>query len=418
MRRGRLYIISMKKIFYKISNIFYTLFLFSAATLFAQTGSANLSVSRTGPYKVVDKSNWSRYENGKYIGHVYREVRASITPQPGSGESSLLYRGNFYVLEETLRDMVQSARGLDAVIPVTFEMFKSGGIEIDNDRGFPALRGFPSYPAGMVLPGTKWTAPGAQALDPLNTGRPVLVPFFAEYEYRGIETYREEPVHRIQARYAIRFRGDGEILTISGTHTVDILVRVSDGLPRMMRDSMDETYTFPDGKTLRFRGFTLSFGESSVPLDREAVIASIPRTDLEKIPPAGSGSGLEALPDIEVESVPEGIKLTLKDLRFAPDSDQLLPEEKPRLEQIAQVLKNIPGRDFLVEGHTASVGNVKGEMELSVQRAKKIVDELSARGIPPDRFIFKGWGGTKPVGDNGTDEGRKLNRRVEITILE
>ncbi len=57
-------------------------------------------------------------------------------------------------------------------------------------------------------------------------------------------------------------------------------------------------------------------------------------------------------------------------------------------------------------------------MELSIERAKKIVDELSARNISAGRFIYKGWGGTKPAGDNNTDEGRRRNRRVEITILE
>jgi outer membrane protein OmpA-like peptidoglycan-associated protein len=47
-----------------------------------------------------------------------------------------------------------------------------------------------------------------------------------------------------------------------------------------------------------------------------------------------------------------------------------------------------------------------------------MIAELSRRGIPAERFIYKGWGGLKPLGDNATDEGRRINRRVEITILE
>jgi outer membrane protein OmpA-like peptidoglycan-associated protein len=47
-----------------------------------------------------------------------------------------------------------------------------------------------------------------------------------------------------------------------------------------------------------------------------------------------------------------------------------------------------------------------------------MVDELVNRGIKASRVIYKGWGGTKPVGDNSNEEGRRLNRRVEITILE
>jgi outer membrane protein OmpA-like peptidoglycan-associated protein len=57
-------------------------------------------------------------------------------------------------------------------------------------------------------------------------------------------------------------------------------------------------------------------------------------------------------------------------------------------------------------------------MELSVQRAKRMVDELVKRGISADRFLYKGWGGTRPLRDNATEEGRAQNRRVEITILE
>jgi outer membrane protein OmpA-like peptidoglycan-associated protein len=434
----------MKRTIFKITLLFYytSLLVFSANTIFAQTRLASipLVLDQTGPYTVIDKSNWSRYDNGKYIGHVYREVRASIVPESGGAAGGLLYRGNFFVLEETLRDMVQSARELDAIIPVSFEMYRDGNIKIENDYGFPTLRGFPSYPRETLGTGTRWTAPGIKAVDPLNTGRPVLMPILAEYEYKGIETYREIPVHRITSRYASRFRGSGEITNISGTHSVDILIRVSDGLPLMMRDTMDETYTFPGGNTVRFRGFTLSFGESTVPWNREAIITSIRedfgidnnsqddnrRGDFD----GGTGNSFppnrdslsESIPqpnqNIEMTNVPEGIKLTINDLRFVADSDQLLPEENIRIEKIAEILKTIPDRFLLIEGHTASIGNPNGEMELSIQRAKKITDELSARGIAADRFIYKGWGGTKPVGNNNTDEGRRMNRRVEITIME
>jgi outer membrane protein OmpA-like peptidoglycan-associated protein len=78
----------------------------------------------------------------------------------------------------------------------------------------------------------------------------------------------------------------------------------------------------------------------------------------------------------------------------------------------------VPDRIILVEGHTAAVGRPEGEMELSIQRAKRMVDEMARRGIGSERFIYKGWGGRKPQGDNGSEEGRRLNRRVEITILE
>ena len=108
----------------------------------------------------------------------------------------------------------------------------------------------------------------------------------------------------------------------------------------------------------------------------------------------------------------------MQNLNFAADSAELLPGESERLDDIAAVLKEVPDQMFLVEGHTASVGKVKGEMQLSIERANKIAKELAGRGIPREKFICKGSGGTKPIADNSTAQGRAKNRRVEITILE
>jgi outer membrane protein OmpA-like peptidoglycan-associated protein len=165
-------------------------------------------------------------------------------------------------------------------------------------------------------------------------------------------------------------------------------------------------------------------------MDRGEVIASLgnifriepPTTQTIPVPSAGPSGDLNTSgfqdSSIDLTPVPEGIRLTIKDIRFVADSAEFLPSEKSRLDLIATALKQIPERTFLVEGHTAAIGRSSGEMELSVERAKRMVDELVMRGISADRFIYKGWGGTKPVGDNSTDAGRSANRRVEITILE
>jgi outer membrane protein OmpA-like peptidoglycan-associated protein len=398
-----------------------------------------------------------------------------------------VYRGNFFVLEETLRDMRTSAQPVDAIVPVSFRVYRDGNMVIEDDQGFPTLRGFPAFPSEAVSPGARWTAQGQRAVDPRHTGNPVLVPFIAEYHYQGPELYRGIPVYRVSARYATRYRGRGEEFSeLQGSHSADILIQAANGLPLLIRDNLDETFSWPDGSTLRLRGFTLIFSEGAVPMNRETVIASmgnslgIPRTG----PPSGTGTGspsgspsgsgpgtpggtarqreaaprqettprqetnprreaaprqetkprqdppprpeaskaaevLEGTTGLDLVSVPEGVRLIVRDIRFIPDSDEFLPEERSRLDSIAQALKEAaPRHNFLVEGHTASVGRPSGEMELSVRRAKRMVDELARRGIPEDRFIYKGWGGTKPVGDNGNEQGRGQNRRVEITILD
>lgn len=67
-----------------------------------------------------------------------------------------------------------------------------------------------------------------------------------------------------------------------------------------------------------------------------------------------------------------------------------------------------------VQGHTDNVGNDAHNQTLSEARAKAVVTWLTQHGVAADRLSAKGYGKTKPVADNGSDEGRAKNRRVEI----
>ena len=422
-------------------------------------GPVILGMSDAGAFSILERSDWRRYDNGRYVGLTRNEVRASIIPQAAydnTGDSTF-YHGNFFVIQSTLRDMRQSAQAVDAIIPVSFEVMRSGSITIENDQGFPMMRGFPSFPSQGVTLGVKWQAPGYRAVDPLNTGQAVVIPFTAEYEYRGIESYRDTPVHRIFAMYGYNYPNrvaPHPYARVTGSHRVDILIRVADGLPVFMRDQLNVAYTLSDGSTTEFRGFTLTFGSGIVLMDRGSVVASLENAlrivkpvapavpvlpepvpvpqvvagpviqgpseaedQARRPPPAINAAGLQDSA-IDLTPVPEGIRLTIRDIRFMPDSPEFLASERPRLDLIADALKQIPDRTFLVEGHTASTGRPSSEMQLSIERANSLINELVRRGISADRFVYKGWGGTRPVGDNATDSGRSANRRVEITILE
>lgn len=121
---------------------------------------------------------------------------------------------------------------------------------------------------------------------------------------------------------------------------------------------------------------------------------------------------------ISVDNTEAGIRLTIQNLQFKADSSELLPGEEKRLDQIAEILKLAEGAQFLIEGHTASTGYEAGEMKLSKERADSIAAALAKRGIGSERFICKGSGGKKPIASNETAEGKAMNRRVEITILD
>ncbi len=121
---------------------------------------------------------------------------------------------------------------------------------------------------------------------------------------------------------------------------------------------------------------------------------------------------------ISVDNTEAGIRLTIQNLQFKADSSELLPGEEKRLDQIAEILKLAESAQFLIEGHTASTGYEAGEMKLSKERADSIAAALAKRGIGSERFICKGSGGKKPIASNETAEGKAMNRRVEITILD
>jgi len=71
-----------------------------------------------------------------------------------------------------------------------------------------------------------------------------------------------------------------------------------------------------------------------------------------------------------------------------------------------------------IAGHTDARGSDAYNSKLSNQRAQSVMNYLTERGIAADRMSAKGYGESEPVADNETDEGRELNRRVELKILE
>jgi len=467
-----------------------------SANLPAQTGEGAVTLRYTGgsTYYLVERSNWSKYINGAYVGLTHRETRANINAVPG-GTGETKFSGFFYILEETLRDMTRAARGLDETREASFTVSGDGRMRFIKDPGYPALREFPVYPENSVYPGDRWQAEGKRVIDPRNDGKKTTLPIMVEYEFVGSEVYRDRAVNRLRAKYATRINkylksksDDPDLKDATGTHDVEILVDSETGSTVLILDRLDETFFYQDGSSIRFKGNTALFTEFPVLVDHGALVPKIaslaekagnaaaskaesggvkksapprddtfdgsavakndgvanagtavrPSSDAGKQKPATpqvpdtavapstvatpsitaqSGKDAESKP-FTVEETPQGIRLSVRDIRFMPDSDAILPEEAWRLDTIAETLKLVPGGRFLIEGHTASVGKPEGEKTLSVARAKKIADELVQRGLLAEQFIYAGYGGTKPVADNKTAAGRAQNRRVEITIME
>ena len=122
------------------------------------------------------------------------------------------------------------------------------------------------------------------------------------------------------------------------------------------------------------------------------------------------------IPDVSVTDSSMGIMYSVN-LRFYPDSPELLPSEKGRIELIAENLKGIledDGYTILIEGHTADVGKPVGQLNLSIERTRTVMKALIGEGLDEKIFTYKGFGGTMPIATNQTEEGRAQNRRVNI----
>lgn len=124
------------------------------------------------------------------------------------------------------------------------------------------------------------------------------------------------------------------------------------------------------------------------------------------------------LRDMEAQQTERGLLVTLGDVLFAFNKAELSAQAGPRLDKLANFLKQFPDRKLLIEGYTDSVGSESYNQELSERRAMAVRDALVQRGVDTSRIGARGYGKAYPVADNASPEGRAMNRRVEIVIAD
>jgi OmpA-OmpF porin, OOP family len=106
--------------------------------------------------------------------------------------------------------------------------------------------------------------------------------------------------------------------------------------------------------------------------------------------------------------------MALYGIHFETGKATILPDSESVLGEVAKMLQQNPDMKVSVEGHTDNVGSATSNQTLSEKRAQAVVAWLTSHGIDPSRLSAKGWGSSKPVEDNTTEDGRAKNRRVEL----
>ncbi|HET8769765.1 MAG TPA: OmpA family protein [Gemmatimonadaceae bacterium] len=123
------------------------------------------------------------------------------------------------------------------------------------------------------------------------------------------------------------------------------------------------------------------------------------------------------IPGAKVERVGEGIQVTFESgLLYDFDSDNMKPEARANLRELAASLKEYDGSELLIVGHTDATGSDSYNQSLSERRAAAARSYLIAQGVESSRVKTRGLGESEPVATNDTDAGRQANRRVEVAI--
>ena len=113
-----------------------------------------------------------------------------------------------------------------------------------------------------------------------------------------------------------------------------------------------------------------------------------------------------------------GTIITLNKVYFERGNSQLLNDSFAELNRVADMMMENPGVKIELAGHTDNQGSSKLNLQLSQERVDIVKQYLIEHGIEGSRIRGKGYGGTRPVASNASEETRKLNRRVEFTILK
>lgn len=294
----------MQRLFKRFFVVF--AFAFAFPCFFAFSESVQIKYSGNRGYTLVERTNLRRYVNGKYSGLTSREVRSFISaaeslppnipeylqnekiPQKTriSARKSQLYDGNFYVMEETLRNSKSVAAGIHKAIPSVFYIDSDGQMKMVEDNGYPTFRSFPSYTTQNLKSGDSWKAQAERAVDPLNKGVFTRIPIQVLYTFSGEETYKEEKVYRIKAIWQTNYgfssfykdmKGDDSLQKATGGHKADIIVRKSTGEAILINDSVDETFFYSDGSQVAFKGTITLFTEYPPAVDRSKLLMNLQR---------------------------------------------------------------------------------------------------------------------------------------------
>lgn len=362
-------------------------------------------------YRLIAVNDQRISLNGVFLRDAQIVTRAQINRSPYD-ETRAAYDALFFLTQSTRR--APEPVGVVERYPSHYLRDATGAMEIERRYLMPVVRDFPLFPDRAISPGESWSG-RAWELHDLSDAYALPEPLTFEvpvsYRYAGREESNGRQLHRIEAEYNIFHQEVYHAALypqqiVGRSHQVLWWDQENGRLERVEEEYLIRFF-LNDGQTITYEGRSVTTGEEARPIDR-ATIHEL-RKEIEQ----------DGIADTGVRSDEDGIAITLENIASPPDSARITPEERRRIEYIAEILRRYPDNDLLITGHTALAGSEEGRRRLSVERARAVGQLLIDLGVrEASAVLYRGLGATEPIADNATEEGRRRNRRVEITILD
>ena len=357
-------------------------------------------------FQLIVKANIKVYLNNKYQGLFVKELKGVLNILQRGDE--LKIGGNVYHLKKTIRDNRLVGYRIDQFEKCEFILEKYGAILSSSNPSFPPLQGLPFFPEKEIEIGDIYQGYAKAAIDVYHKKEICVIPIFTTVKYSGKKAFLGVNYDFFEISYGYgNIKNKKNIINARGRHNLKFFFDSVNGLPIYMEDHFNEEFELNNGDVIKQAGFYLFFYKTVIPMNKTKVLDDL-KQNIDKT----------LQDDFIFEKKEQGVVITINNLKFKPNSTDVLDTEKEKLGKLYKMLSNIKKRTFMIIGHTALAGTEDARMQLSVERAKTIANYLIKKGITPDRIIYTGKGAKEPIAPNDTEENMKKNRRVEIIILE
>ncbi|MBO5287959.1 MAG: OmpA family protein [Spirochaetales bacterium] len=393
------------------------IFLPILAFIFTQTGLFSIELKyRFEPgskFKVETNIQGSQSINrsAPFLYTQYYKVNTNIIEIDESGIALIQDDGYYYINDNINNNDIQEIK---ENILVKYHKDSKGTTFVPVASIFPVMRNIPMFPDENVIPGTTWESEGLEVHDFFSTNSISQLPVKVSYKFIGVDS---DPLQTAEISYICNIdvtnTGDNsidpKIYKVTGTSNNTLFFSLKENRPLkeiyerdyvIITSSMD-MYRFVDSGNRVWNKI-----ESTI--DKKKELAKI-ENDIKD----------QELEDVNISETTDGLKLSLENISFEPDSAVLTKQEALRLKEIAKILTKYKDKHIRIVGHTADRGTPEAQMKLSALRAKAVAKELlHYNAITSKNTEIQGKGASEPIASNKTEKDRKKNRRVEIFITE